>query len=80
MFENCELYRSAMFENCEHVVATANQLILRILVQLIRICGSQTGKADAFVRVAYAFLSRRPLVRALSGGTAMVASGAAENN
>jgi len=39
MFENCELYRSAMFENCEYVAATANQLILRISVQLNRICG-----------------------------------------
>jgi len=29
-----------MFENCEYVAATANQLILRILVQLNRICGS----------------------------------------
>jgi len=40
MFENCELYRSAMFENCEYVAATANQLILRILVQLNRLYGS----------------------------------------
>ena len=40
MFENCELCRSAMFENREYVAATANQLILRILVQLNRLYGS----------------------------------------
>jgi hypothetical protein len=28
-----------MFENCEYVAATANQLIFRILIQLNRICG-----------------------------------------
>ena len=40
MFENCELYRSAMFENREYIAAMANQLILCISVQLNRICGS----------------------------------------
>ena len=38
-FENCQLYKSAMFENCECVAATANHLIFRILIQLNSICG-----------------------------------------
>src|SRR5262249_8109987 len=61
MFENCELYRSAMFENCEYVAATANQLILRILIQLNRLCGrNEYTKVWLHTRRKYGFIGPRP--------------------